>query len=378
MNRRALLLIVIALIVVAALLGGYKYWRITSAIKAGAAFANPAQAVNVAVAHPVLWQVDASAAGTVVAQQFVTLSNELAGTVARVVFRSGEIVEAGQVLLELDTRTERAELRSAEADIALARLTAERTRRLIEQRAGTQADVDRAEVQLAQAEARRDVTATAIERRTLRAPFRGRIGLRDVHPGQYLAAGTQLTTLESVTDRVYVDFRLQQEIAAHLAPGVEVRLSGAGLPSGTTAVVRAVDARADESSRTVRVRAEAAATAALTPGAFVDVTVAATAPREVLAVPVAAVRRAAYGDHVYLIHDAAAGEKGPSAEQRFVRTGPTVNEEIVVFEGLAAGDRVATEGSFKLRQGSRVKIVESGAQAGTEAEAPERAPRSGS
>lgn len=365
MNRRALLLIVAALLVVAALLGGYKYWRVTSAIAAGAAFANPAQAVNVALAHPIRWQIDASAAGTVVAHQFVTLSNELAGTVARVVFRSGEIVQAGQVLLELDTRTERAELRSAEADIALARLTAERTRKLIEQRAGTQADVDRAEAQLAQAEARRDVTATAIERRTLRAPFRGRIGLRDVHPGQYLAAGTELTTLESVSDSVYVDFRLQQEIAARLAPGSEVRLSGVGLAPGATAIVRAIDARADEASRTVRVRAEAPAAAALTPGAFVDVTVPATAPREVLAVPLAAVRRAAYGDHVYVIHEGADGEKGATAEQRFVRTGPTVNDEVVVFEGLAAGDRVATEGSFKLRQGSRVKVVEPEAQAET-------------
>ncbi|GMW06586.1 MAG: efflux RND transporter periplasmic adaptor subunit [Gammaproteobacteria bacterium] len=358
MNRRALLLIFIALIVVVGVLGGYKYWRVTSAIAAGAAFANPAEAVNVAQAHPIRWQVDASAPGTVVAREFVTLSNELPGTVARVEFRSGEIVEAGQVLLELDTRTERADLRSAEADITLARLTAERTRKLIEQRAGTQADADRAEAQLAQAEARRDVIATTIQRRTLRAPFRGRIGLRDVHPGQYLAAGTGLTTLESVSDSVYVDFRMQQEIVAQLAPGAELRLGGSGLPAGTTAIIRAIDARADEATRTVRVRAEAPAAAGLTPGAFVEVTVAATAPREVLAVPLAAVRRAAYGDHVYVIHLDEQDPQQATAEQRFVRTGPTIATEVVILDGLTAGERVATEGSFKLRQGSRVKIVE--------------------
>jgi membrane fusion protein (multidrug efflux system) len=368
MTRRALLVIVASLCGVALLLGAYKYWRVTSMIAAGAAFADPAETVAVAEARPLRWQTEATAAGTVVARQFVTMRNELAGTVARVAFRSGEIVEAGDVLLELDTRTERAELRSAEADIELARLTAERTRKLIEQRAVTQADVDRAEAQLAQAEARRDVIATEISRKTLRAPFRGRIGLRDVHPGQYLAQGTELTTLESVADTVYVDFRLAQEVAASLAPGAEVRLRGAGLPPGATAVVRAIDARADEASRTVRVRAEApAAGGELKPGTFVDVTVAATAPRDVLAVPLAAVRRAAYGDHVYVIGTAAEGE-APRAEQRFVRTGPTLGADIVILEGLAAGELVATEGSFKLRQGSKVRIAAPAQQAGAAAQ----------
>jgi len=364
MNRRALLFIVLGLVAVAGLLGAYKYWRVTAAMKAGAAFANPAEAVDVATAHPVQWQVTASAPGTVVAQQFVTLSNELAGTIARVDFSSGQVVEAGQLLIELDTRTERADLRSAEADITLARLTAERTRKLIEQRAGTQAELDRAEAQLAQAEARRDVVATTIARRTLRAPFRGRIGLRDVHPGQYLAAGTGLTTLESLADTVYVDFRLQQDIAAQLAPGAEVHLAGNGLPVGATAIIRAIDARVDEASRTVRVRAEAPAAATLRPGAFVDVTVAATAPRDVLAVPLAAVRRAAFGDHVYVVRENPQDPQGLTAEQRFVRTGPTLGEEVVILDGLAAGERVATEGSFKLRQGSRVRIPEAARQTG--------------
>lgn len=355
MNRRALLLIVLALVVVTGLLGGYKYWRVLQAIQMGKAFANPAEVVDLAEVRPLQWQVTAAAPGTVVAQQFVTLSNELAGTVARVAFRSGEIVEAGQLLIEFDTRTERADLRSAEADITLARLTAERTRKLIEQRAGTQAEVDRAEAQLAQAEARRDVVATTIARRTLRAPFRGRIGLRDVHPGQYLAAGTELTTLESLADTVYVDFRLQQDIAAQLALGDTVQLAGSGLPADTTAVIRAIDARADEASRTVRVRGETAAAAVLRPGVFVDVTVAATAPRDVLSVPLAAVRRAAFGDHVFVIHEEAGEQGGLSAEQRFVRTGPTIGDEVVIFEGLTAGERVATEGSFKLRQGARVR-----------------------
>jgi membrane fusion protein (multidrug efflux system) len=359
MNRRALVIVVVAIAAVAAGLAAFKYWRVSSMIAAAAAFGEPAEAVEVATVRPIGWQPEASAAGTIVARQYVTLSNELAGTVARVDFRSGQVVEQGQALLELDTRTERAELRSAEADIGLAKLTVERTTKLVEQRAGTQAEVDRAAAQLAQAQARRDVIATAIARKVLRAPFRGRIGLRDVHPGQYLAEGTELTTLESIDDSVYVDFRLPQETAARLAPGAEVRISGGTLPAPATAVVRAIDARADEASRTVRVRAEVAGLGdAVKPGAFVDVTVASEAARQVLAVPLAAVRRAAYGDHVFVIGTAAAGEKGPRAEQRFVRTGPVVGGDIVILDGLAVGERVATEGSFKLRQGALVQVAE--------------------
>jgi len=358
MNRRALVIAVVAILAVVAALAGFKYWRVSSMIAAAAAFGEPAETVQVAAARPITWQAESSAAGTVVAREYVTLRNELSGTVAAVHFTSGQVVAAGQPLLDLDTRTERAELRSAEADIGLARLTADRTRKLVEEKAASQAEVDRAEAQLAQAEARRDVIATTIARKTLRAPFRGRIGLRDIHPGQYLAEGTELTTLESVADSVYVDFRLPQETAARLAPGAEVQVSGGGLAAAATATVRAVDARADEASRTVRVRAEVAvAGEQLKPGTFVDVTVAAEAPRSVLAIPLAAVRRAAYGDHVFVIGAAAPGEKGPRAEQRFVRTGPVVGTDIVILDGLAPGDRVATEGSFKLRQGSLVQVA---------------------
>lgn len=363
MNRRALLVVLASIIGVVALLAAYKYWRISSLIATAASYAEPAEAVQVAVVRTISWQAKASAAGTIVAQQYVTLRNELSGTVAGVSFNSGQVVAAGEVLLALDTRTERAELRSAEADIALARLTADRTSRLVAERAASQAEVDRALAQLAQAEARRDVIATTIARKTIRAPFRGRIGLRDVHPGQFLAEGTELTTLEGLADSVFVDFRLPQEIAAQLAPGGIVRLSGAALPAPADAVVRAVDARADESSRTVRVRAEATGLASgVKPGAFVDVTVAAATSREVLAVPLAAVRRAAYGDHVFLIPASAAAD-GLRAEQRFVETGPVVGTDIVILKGLAAGDRVATEGSFKLRQGSLVSVADPAAAA---------------
>ena len=357
MNRRGPILVVASVVGIVCFLASYKYWRVSSTIATAASFGEPAESVEVAPVRAITWQGRASAAGTIVARESVTLSNELAGTIAQVGFSSGQIVEAGQVLVELDTRTERAELRSAEADIELARLTASRNQHLVERLAGTQAGVDRARAELAQAEARRDVIAATIARKVLRAPFRGRIGLRDVHPGQYLAEGTEITTLESLADSVYVDFRLAQEIAARLLPGAPVQLSGGALHGEAEASVRAIDARADEASRTVRVRAEASGLGdEAKPGAFVEVTVASTSPQRVLAVPAAAVRRAAYGDHVFVI--AAAGDGGAErAEQRFVKTGPAVGGEIVILDGLAEGDRVATEGSFKLRQGVLVRVA---------------------
>ena len=365
MSRRGLILVVACVAGIVAFLATYKYWLVSSTIATAASFGEPAEAIEVAEVRAITWQGRASAAGTIVARESVTLSNELAGTIARVAFSSGEIVEAGQVLVELDTRSESAELRSAEADIELARLTASRSEHLVERSAGTQAGVDRARAELAQAEARRDVIAATIARKVLRAPFRGRIGLRDVHPGQYLAEGTEITTLESVADSVYVDFRLPQEIAAQLAPGAPVRLSGGALRNEAEASVRAIDARADEASRTVRVRAEASGLGdEAKPGAFVDVTVASTSPRQVLVVPVAAVRRATHGDHVFVIAAAADDPQELRAEQRFVKTGPVVGTEVVILDGLAAGDRVATEGSFKLRQGSLVRVAPPGPPAG--------------
>ena len=358
MSRRALVVVVAAVLAFVVVLAWYKYWRVSAMMAEAAAFPEPAEAIQVATARQITWQPVAAAAGTIVAKRFVTLSNELAGTIAVVRFESGQIVAERAVLLTLDTRTERAELRSAESDIRLARLTVERKGRLVEQRAGSQSELDRARAELAQAEARRDVIAATVARKTLRAPFRGRIGLRDVHPGQYLAEGTALTTLEGLDSSVFVDFRLPQEVAVQIAAGAPVRLTGAALGKVVTAVVTAVDARADEASRNVRVRAETDQLGdAGKPGAFVDVSVAAAAARAVLAVPLAAVRRAAYGDHVYLIAAAKPRDKGPRAEQRFVKAGPVIGTDIVILEGLRVGDRVATDGAFKLRQGALVSVT---------------------
>lgn len=346
-----------ALVVFVAALGGYKYWRVSSAIALAASFPEAAEAVETAAVREITWQPSASTAGTVVAKHFVRLSNRVAGPVEAVEFQSGQLVKQGQVLLRLNTGSEEAELKSALADITLATITFERKQRLAGQRATSQAEVDGAQAQLEQARARAAVLRQSIEDRMIRAPFSGRVGLRDVHPGQYLAEGTELTTLQSIDENVDVDFRLPQEIAAQLAVGAAVTLSGGTLQQPANAHILAIDVRADEASRHVRVRAEARGQGkVLKPGAFVDVSVAAAAKRTVLAAPLAAVRRAAYGDHVFLIGEAKPGDSGQRATQRFVRTGPVVGSDVVVLEGLVLGDLVATNGAFKLREGALVSV----------------------
>jgi membrane fusion protein, multidrug efflux system len=358
MNRKPILFVVAGFLTLVVLLAAYKYWSISSQIAQAAAYPEPAEAVQVASVREIEYQPSASSAGTVLAKRFVTLSNRVAGPVESVEFQSGQVVKQGQVLLRLDSGGERAELKSALADIELAQLTVERKRRLVEQRAGSQAELDRAIAEREQAEARAAVLREQIEDRLIRAPFAGRVGLRDVHPGQYLTEGTELTTLESLSKDVDIDFRIPQEVSAQLAVGNQVQLSGGALMA--TATVIAIDARADEASRNVRVRAEAKGLGdQLKPGSFVDVQVNVGAPQKALAVPLAAVRRAAYGDHVFLVGAPKDKDKGPRAEQRFVRTGAAVGQDIVILQGLALSDRVATTGAFKLREGALLNITDS-------------------
>lgn len=357
MNHKPFWMVLGVLAALVVSLGAYKYWRVAAAMAQAAAYPEPVEAVETAPVREITWQPRAETAGTVLAKQFVRLSNRVAGPVDSVEFQSGQRVEQGQVLLRLRSGRERAQLKSALADIKLATTTLERKQWLVAQRASSQAELDLARAELEQALAKAAVLRETIEDLMVRAPFSGRVGLRDVHPGQYLAEGTELTTLQSNGDDVDVDFRLPQEIAAQLTVGGEVTLSGGTLPKPTVARIIAIDVRADETSRHVRIRAEVRHQGkTLKPGSFVDVSAAAAAPRKVLVVPLAAVRRAAYGDHVYLVADPKPGDAGSRAVQRFVRTGPVIGTHIIIFDGLAHGDRVATHGSFKLREGSLVSI----------------------
>lgn len=357
MSVKSWAVVVTGIVVTTAALGGFKYLQISSAIAEAMAMPEPMETVAAATVRAGTWSASSRAVGTVVATRQVVLRNELAGTVTEIAFESGSIVEAGQILLKLDTRAEEADLAAARADAELARLTLERRQKLVTTNAGTAAELDQARAALAAARAQVEANQVRIDKKTIRAPFKARVGIRDLQPGAYLSEGTTITTLQGVDADAYVDFSFPQDEAAAVAIGTSVRLSGR-LPGGQSAEVEAKvlarEAAVDDATRSVKFRAVAKGLGdVLQPGAFVDVHATVAAPRPALYIPVTAVRRAPYGDQVFtLVQD---GDK-LRAKQRFVKVGPVQGEDMVVLEGLQEGERIATKGSFKLREGLAVMI----------------------
>jgi membrane fusion protein (multidrug efflux system) len=297
--------------------------------------------------------------GTVVALRQVEIRNELAGTVAEIGFKSGDIVEAGQLLVRFDTRQEQASLDAAKAEAELARLTYERRKKLRASQTVSAQELDEAQQQLVAANSRAQNLQVGIDKKTILAPFRARVGLTDLQPGAYLDVGSSIAMLQGVGDDAYVDFSLPQDAAAAIKPGATVTLVTPQMPEGgIKAEIMAEDASVDGVNRTVRFRALAKSMGeALRPGGFVDVVATISAPQPMLFVPLTAVRRAPYGELVFALVE----EDGKlRARQRIVQTGPVQGDEIAIVKGLAEGDLIAAAGSFKLREGLLVQATKPG------------------
>ncbi|MBO0699393.1 MAG: efflux RND transporter periplasmic adaptor subunit, partial [Zavarzinella sp.] len=283
-------LLILIVLGIAAGLGFYKYTTIQKAMAAAADHPEPMESVTVAIATEREHRRTTTAIGTVVALRSITLKNELAGTVRQVTLNPGEVVEAGAVLVALDVSVEEAELKAQEAQLALAETVLARARRANQTKSVPEEEVDKARAERDVAVAQIARTKAVIARKTIRAPFKARVGISDVHPGQYLAEGTQLTTLQGVDPAAHVDFWVPQAVALGLKPGdaVEV-LVGVGTP--IPAKVVAVDARIDHTTRNAMVRARVDAPAGgPAPGAAVRVQVPVGSPVTAVAVTASAVR----------------------------------------------------------------------------------------
>src|SRR4051812_12848546 len=232
----------------AILLAFWKYGAIASASAAASSQPEPMESVMVAEAKPHEYTPATTAIGTVVALRSVTLRNELAGTVRKVSLEPGRIVEPGTVLVALDVAVEAADLASQQAQAHLAEVNLERTQRMVEQRAMSAMELDQAVAERDVARAQVARTQALIERKTIRAPFRARLGISDVHPGQYLNEGTQITTLQGVDQDVYVDFTVAQRVASQLRHGGHVEVLAVG-DKPVVATILAIDARVDPATR---------------------------------------------------------------------------------------------------------------------------------
>lgn len=340
----------VLLLTLAATAGGLVAWKRASIRKADAAAASqpePIESVTLAVAKERQYRPTTTSVGTVLALTSITLRNELAGTVRQVMLVPGQVVESGTVLVALDVSVEQAELEAEQAQADLAQTTLARLERLQEAQATSQEEVD-------QARAARDVALAQIERtraiiakKTIRAPFRARVGLSDVHPGQYLNEGTELTTLQGVDAAANVDFTVAQAVASELRPGEPVTVFTADDPRPLTARIVAVDARIDPTTRNAMVRARMSSRAP-EPGASVRVEVPVGAPTPAVAIPVSALRKGPGGDHVFVIVADSTGKT--RAHEQPVRSGPVLDDDVLILSGLTPGQTVAMSGSFKLRE----------------------------
>ena len=360
-------------LVVIGVLAGTKFAQISSLIrfgKAAQAAGPPPEAVGAEVAKGAEWESLLESVGSVAAGRGVTISNEVPGLVRAIRFDSGAKVRPGQVLVELDASVERAQLSSLQARRDLATASATRTRRLEAGGASTKAQLDADEAQLKTVSADARALEAEIEKKTIRAPFGGKLGIRSVNLGQYLNPGTPITVLESL-DAVYIDFTVPQQQVARVPVGTSVRIAlpGTQPPRTLTGKIAAVDPNVDPLTRAVNLRAsvdkeqgDKTAPGELRPGMFVNVSVVLPDRASVVFVPATAIMRAPYGNSVYIVEDRkdeaghpASGPDGRPAKvarQQFVRVGVTRGDFVAIDEGVTAGQEVVVIGAFKLRNGA--------------------------
>ena len=358
MAKRMILMLVVAIAVIAGL-GFVKFRQVKAAIAMGASFAPPPTAVTTVVAKSETWPSTMNVIGTAAAIQGVTVSADLPGTVTKIDFESGKAVQAGDVLVELDTRQERAQLTAMEAQRDLARINFGRTQELVKQGVIAKNEFDNVSAQQKATEAQVGEIQATIARKTIRAPFSGVLGIRQVNLGQYLAAGQSIVPLQALNP-IYVNFGVPQQSAPTVGVGRKLLVTSddfPGLQFGGR--VTALDAVVNEATRNVQVQATVPnPQAKLHPGMFVQVAVVSGASRPVIPLPATAINYAPYGDSVFVVTDIE-GKDGKSfrgVRQQFVKLEGSRGDQVGVVSGIDPGDEIVSSGVFKLRNGAPVQI----------------------
>lgn len=321
----------------------------------------PPEAVATALAEEQAWEGVLTSVGSVATARGVALSTDVAGVVTRILFESGAVVKQGQVLVELDAAVERAQLASAVSRRGLATTTAARSRALMASGAISQAQVDADEAALRQAGTDADAISAQIAKKTIKAPFGGKLGIRAVNLGQYLNPGTAVTMIETA-DAVHVDFTLPQQRLGEVHIGMPARIALEADGGVIEGKIAAIDPTVDNTTRTVRLRADVdQGSDQLRPGMFVNVSVVLADKGSFTAVPATALIHATYGDSVFIVEDPKAepgktAKPGKIARQQFVRTGAARGDFVAILEGVKAKQEVVTAGAFKLHNNSPVTV----------------------
>ena len=356
--RKRMVVMLAAVIAFLAIIGSVKYFQIRSAMAQGGGYQPPPEAVTTTVAKQAMWDTTINAIGTVVAVNGVNVSADLPGLVEQISFNSGQHVSKGDVLLRLDTKQERAQLAAAEAQLGLARVNLERASGLLKQQIVAQSVVDQLSAENKQAEARAGEIRATINRKIIRAPFSGVLGIRQVNLGEYLAGGAPIVSLQALQP-VYVHFTVPQQEVARLRAGGEVRVTSDGFQGTEVGRVTAVDSLVNEAMRNMQVQAVFDnRSGRMRPGMFVETQLARGAKQTVLTVPVSAISYAPFGDSIFIVENM----KGPDGKsylgvrQQFVKLGTSRGDQVAVMTGLKPGEEVVTSGVFKLRPNAAVVV----------------------
>jgi len=350
------------LVVVLALLGGLgfvKFKQVEAAIAQGKNFKIPPTAVTSVVAQKEVWPSTMGVIGTAAAIQGVTVSADLPGTIDKIHFESGQWVKEGDILVELDTRQEKAQLASLEAQRDLAKINYGRAQELVGAGVIAKQDYDNASAQQKATEAQVGDVKAAIARKTIRAPFSGVIGIRQVSLGQYLAAGQAIVSLQTLSP-IYVNFGVPQQETGKVIAGHVLRVTNSDLPGmAFTGRIVALDSVINEQTRNIQVQAIVTNKEnRLRPGMFVQVELPLGSPREVISLPASAINYAPYGDTVYIVTDMKdpQGNTYRGVRQQVVKVEGSRGDQVGVISGLNPGDEVVSSGVFKLRNGAPVVV----------------------
>jgi membrane fusion protein (multidrug efflux system) len=353
--------LLLVLLVLAGLVGGLAFMKYGQIQRDIAMFSQPmpAPVVDVAEVTGRPFEPSLEAVGTVSAVQGIEVSNEVAGVVTEIRFESGDQVKAGQVLAVLDDSVDRADLEGLKAAEKLAEIKLNRNTTLLRDRAVSRGDVDEATAQLDQARALVKSKQATIDKKTIRAPFAGQLGIRQANLGEFLPEGSPIVPLQSL-DPVYVDFSLPERHLSELAEGQAVRVRVAAHPDRVfDGEIQAVSPAIDTSTRNLRLRARFAnPDLALRPGMFARVSALLPVQDQVLTLPREAISFNTYGDSVFLIVE---GDGKPKVQRRQVKTGAVIGDAMVIENGLALGDRVVLAGQVKLMNGQEIQIADKSA-----------------
>jgi membrane fusion protein, multidrug efflux system len=356
-KRMILMLVGVAVFVGAA--ATVKFRQIQLGAAQAASFQPPPEAVTTVVAGRESWPEGLSAIGTAVAIQGVTVSADLPGIVSRIAFESGARVLKGSVLVELDARQEQAQLTAAVAQLELARLNLDRTLGLRAQGIISLAENDRVVAEHKQAEARVGEIRATLDRKTIKAPFSGILGIRQINLGQYMQAGDPVVPLQAINP-IYVNFTVTQQDVPKLRVGGELQVAIEGVEGpGMSGRITAVDSVVDAATRSVQIQATFPnPEGRLRPGMFVKAHLNLGTPTQVIALPASAINYAPYGNSVFVVAELKSpkGEPYHGVRQQFVKLGASRGDQVAVLSGVEAGEAVVTSGAFKLRNGAAIRV----------------------